>query len=755
MICLTYGHEIADILREVRRLFLPLFYFISNLISFGAAAASSALIAGVLTFVFILYYSNALKLPSISELIGVVAAMALGTAILHGAYFGAFHKIGFSGMTKSMRNLNRAMLRGNSWFGIEIAQNLNADEYRSVHRQLSYLPRDNAIASVVAILVIVGGSCLYLTRYLNYSLMNFIQVGVIALLGGFVHSGFTAVITELYTGEMRTRVKRIMYEKKVEFGEIALSTVRSKILFFILIMIVTLFVSNSMVYYDVEFPVMIRFSVFAIIVAAIMAYMLFSIVLQSLREIEAAAESIKAGKDAMLFPQALDSEFINVATGLNTAATTIRDYQHNLERKVDERTRELTAANDALHAKDALLQMELDFAAEIQKGIIPAQIEEWNGLKFYGYYKAMEKVSGDYYDVFPTHGNRLGILMADVSGHGVPAALITTMAKVTFARAAQNTYSPAETFRIVNEQLLQIVTTQDYLTAFYLAIDEAHHFYYGNASHQLGKIIRAADGSTVSLDTEGLFVGAMPEANESYGEKEERLHAGDRLFLYTDGLIEMRNADGEEFGNDRFDALLVALRDLPADQTVPKIVSTIFDFAEGTKPADDMSILMVEVNREYAEFLKIISRAYQLLEQGDRQRGALELDKAIKLYGKNLQSLKTAGALNFDMGRIDRAEEYFAAYAVLNRQNAEVFYYLSSIAIKKQFFDAAEEFAREALVLRPNYALALNNLSIASLNLGKYATARFAIEKALAAEPENTDFQRNAARLEDILLKNR
>jgi len=130
------------------------------------------------------------------------------------------------------------------------------------------------------------------------------------------------------------------------------------------------------------------------------------------------------------------------------------------------------------------------------------------------------------------------------------------------------------------------------------------------------------------------------------------------------------------------------------------------------------------------------------------------LDEAIKLYGKNLLSLKTAGALNFDLGRVEVAERYFKAYADISRQNAEVFFYLSSIAILKKNFELAEEFAREAINLRSNYAVAFNNLSIACLNLGKFALARFAIEKALSFEPENDEMKKNAARLEEILNKN-
>jgi len=223
------------------------------------------------------------------------------------------------------------------------------------------------------------------------------------------------------------------------------------------------------------------------------------------------------------------------------------------------------------------------------------------------------------------------------------------------------------------------------------------------------------------------------------------------LFLYTDGLIEIRNVDGEEFGNTRFDALLAESGKLPAESAVEHIIGEVFRFADGVKPNDDISILMVEVNREYSRFLQAAARAYQLIEQGDRQNGARLLDEAIVMYGKNLLSLKTAGALNFDLGRIDTAERYFRIYAELNRQNAEVFFYLSSIAILKEQFDLAEEYAREAINLRANYALAFNNLAIACLNLGKFALARFAIDKAISYEPENEDIKKNAQRLEELL----
>ena len=727
----------------------------SNLISFGAASALSALAASVLAFMFVLYYSYALNLPNVEELIIVLVIVILPTIVIQGTYFGMFHPFGFSGLPPMIRLMNRSMIRGKTWFEVTISPALNADQMRNLFRKVCYLPRENATVAAVMIALIAASVFSYIILKFHYSLKQLFQVGVIAGIGAILHAGFTALITELITGEMRSRIKRTMHERNIDFTEIPLSRVRSKIIFFIMILVTTLFISNFLVYHNVAFAVMVRFSIFAIIISVIMASMLFAIIFQSLKEIEAASESLKRGEDANLFPESLDHEFINVATGLISATTQIRDYQHNLERKVRERTAELQEANSALHAKDKLIQMELDFACEIQKGIIPATIDEWNGLRFFGYYKPMEKVSGDYYDVFPAQGNRLGVLMADVSGHGVPAALITTMAKVAFARAAQNTHSPAQTFREVNDQLTKIVTTQDYLTAFYLTIDETHHFFFGNASHQHGKILRAKDGSIENLDTGGLFVGAMSDAGDSYDEKESRLFAGDRLLLYTDGVIEIRNPIGEEFGIERFDLVLQESAALPPTEILPKIISEIYRFSENTPANDDISLLMIEVNKDYSHFLQMVAGAYQKIELGELIDAAQILDEAIVIYGKNLLSLKTAGVLNYDLRRFDAAEKYLNRYIALNRQNAEVFYYLSSVAIQKKNFLQAEEMAREAIALRSNYALAFNNLSIACLNLEKFALARFAIDKALGFDPENHEIIQNSKKLTELLEKSK
>jgi len=739
----------------MRRFFLPPFYLISNLVSFGAAAALSALAASILAFMFVLFYSYALNLPNVEELILALIVIISPTILIQGIYFGMFHPIGISGIPKLIRLMNRSIVRGKTWFDVTISPDLNADQMRALFRKMCYLPRENAVIAAIMIAFIVAAIISYIVLRLNYSLHNLIQVCVISVIAAILHAGFTALITELITGEMRSRIKRTMHERNIDFSEIPLSRVRSKITFFIMILVTTLFISNFLVYHNVAFAVMVRFSIFAIIISVIMAFMLFAIIFQSLKEIEAASESLKRGEDANLFPESLDHEFINVATGLISATKKIRDYQHNLERKVQERTAELQNANSALHAKDKLIQMELDFACEIQKGIIPAMIDEWNGLKFYGYYKPMEKVSGDYYDVFPAHGNRLGVLMADVSGHGVPAALITTMAKVAFARAAQNTHSPAQTFREVNDQLTKIVTTQDYLTAFYLTIDETHHFFFGNASHQHGKILRSKDGSIESLDTGGLFVGAMSDAGDSYDEKESRLFAGDRLLLYTDGVIEIRNPRGEEFGIDRFDLVLQESAASPPTEILPKIMSEIYRFSEDTPANDDISILMIEVNKDYSHFLQMVAGAYQKIEQRELLEAAQTLDDAISIYGKNLLSLKTAGVLNYDLKRFDAAEKYLNRYVELNRQNAEVFYYLSSVAIQKKDFRRAEEMARDAITLRSNYALAFNNLSIACLNLEKFALARFAIDKALGFDPENHEIIQNSQKLTELLEKSK
>ena len=237
-------------------------------------------------------------------------------------------------------------------------------------------------------------------------------------------------------------------------------------------------------------------------------------------------------------------------------AREIDEYRRDIEGKVAKRTEELQDALSSLRSRDEQIQKQLDMASVIQRSILPGKIDDWNELKFAVRYMAMEKIGGDFYDVHLLKDDKIGIMIADVSGHGIPAALVTTMAKMSFGNAGTKYDSPKKIFQEMNQNILDHVKTQDYMTCFMLAIDDEYNVVYSNASHQKAILLRADDGTIELLDTNGLFIGAIEEARDSYEEKKTKLEYGDRIILYTDGIPEAINEEREEYSNQRLEDVI-------------------------------------------------------------------------------------------------------------------------------------------------------------------------------------------------------
>ena len=272
----------------------------------------------------------------------------------------------------------------------------------------------------------------------------------------------------------------------------------------------------------------------------------------------------------------------------------VENLNRTLEKKVLDRTRDLQQANSELQKKDDLLQLELNFAADIQKGIIPHEKFESDHLKVYAYWQPMDKVSGDYFDIFSLTDRRTGILLCDVSGHGVPAALVTTMAKVAFTSALIESEQPAEVFSRVNENLVKFINTQDYLTAFFLTISKSLEMHYTNAAHQHA-LWQNQKNQVELLDTYGMFIGAMEDASQGYEQKSVQLAPGDRIILYTDGITERKNRYSELYGQDRLIETLLTTRGDDIETASKKIIHDVYSFA-GSEPAnDDTTLLVIEV----------------------------------------------------------------------------------------------------------------------------------------------------------------
>ncbi|MGH9845702.1 MAG: PP2C family protein-serine/threonine phosphatase [Blastocatellia bacterium] len=209
------------------------------------------------------------------------------------------------------------------------------------------------------------------------------------------------------------------------------------------------------------------------------------------------------------------------------------------------------------------ISKELETARNIQQSILPAATPSAAGLEIIASYMPMTEVAGDFYDFLDRGDGRLGVLVADVSGHGVPAALIASMVKIAFAAQADHASDPARVIAGMNHALCGKFEFA-YVTATYAFLDPTRRVLaYTSAGHPPILLLRAS-GEIESLEEGGLVLAFTPDA--PYSTTSVPVYPGDRLLLYTDGLLEAADLRGAFFGDARlFESLRnAAMLDLPA-----------------------------------------------------------------------------------------------------------------------------------------------------------------------------------------------
>ena len=545
--------------------------------------------------IFGFFYAQAADIPVSPDMTTLIYLLVGASTIVHGLQFGILSKAGLHGFPENIRIINRAIRLKPD---VHVDSGLKEREYLSLLKALNHLPRINSVTSFLHVFVIFVCLLLYGVLYENYR-GSVLGSGIILfVIIAYIHSVFSYVIGESATGKIRSQCKKIMFSKGIEYSEAPAFSLRLKFVFFILLYAIGLYVAISLTYFTRDNPESVTvFAFFSIAISILMAQWIFNLIYESVKEISEAVDRIKNGGQAKLFPRALDSEFNKLALGVIDASNRLQDYQANMEKKVASRTIELEAAYRELERKDTEMRTELEFAAEIQKGIIPPARVTVGDLEIVSYLQAMEAVSGDYFDIFPLNDDSLGLLIADVSGHGIPAALITTMAKVAFTQACYESSNPAEIFRKVNDRLTGMIDTQDYLTGFYITFEAEEQILFGNAAHQKPFLLKSRTSTIEELDTPGLFIGALQDASDSYQFKRATFEQGDKIILFTDGITERKDRQGNYYTADRLKKNVIEYGKSSCEDLLAYLVKDIEDYSTGTRPVDDSCLVIVE--RQY------------------------------------------------------------------------------------------------------------------------------------------------------------
>jgi serine phosphatase RsbU (regulator of sigma subunit) len=409
----------------------------------------------------------------------------------------------------------------------------------------------------------------------------------------------------------------------------------------------------------------------------------------------------------------------------------------SLESKVQERTQELNAALISMKKKEVEVQKEFHLAGDIQQGILPQTPFYTEGIKVVAYYKSMGPVGGDFYDIFQMKGGYVGIVVADASGHGMPAAFITALAKISFAEAIQTSLFPADIFRHVNDDLIKAIRTDDFVTAFFVVISPTYDVFYSNASHQMAMVLRKDSLSIEKWDTNGLFMGYSKDANPMYEDGQNRLNYGDRLVLYTDGITGTANTKGESFGENRLERILIETAELELEEARDRIIRECHDFADGAQQPDDMTLVIIEIDPAYRELIEYREEGFKLMWRQRYSEAIGQLEKALAINETDEKSHLYLGECYMKNGDYSKAVLHLQRYLVNNEFDANVCYNLAWAYYCLDEYANTLKYATRASSLKGNFIDALMLCALSMKKMGNVNGARKMFEKILASDPDN------------------
>ena len=280
---------------------------------------------------------------------------------------------------------------------------------------------------------------------------------------------------------------------------------------------------------------------------------------------------------------------------INEQRDEIERYSQTLEKKVFERTMDLKELNRLLRLRNDQMEEEVQMAAAVQRKIVPteAELPKVQGLSFGARYLAMENVGGDLYDVLDQGGGRFAFIIGDVSGHGIPAALIAAMAKVSFRAHAMPGRSPEAVMADANKDLCELIGGETYFVSAFLAILDSTtgSLSFTNAGHPPA-YLRRAQGQIMELDVQD---GQLLGIAEDYicGISSIVMEKGDRLFMYTDGIIEARSPEGKFYDSPRLIDFFSAYGGADPAHFAGLLLDDVQTFCRGASQSDDRAVLVV------------------------------------------------------------------------------------------------------------------------------------------------------------------
>lgn len=303
------------------------------------------------------------------------------------------------------------------------------------------------------------------------------------------------------------------------------------------------------------------------------------------------------------------------------------------------------------------LQKEMQVAQEIQHALLPREFPDVEGYDISTIYRAAKDVGGDYFDFVQIDPNTMGIIVADVSGKGVPGSLVMTMIRTALRLESRENYSPTDVLSRVNQFVADDVKKGMFITIFFITLDsEKRTISFASAGHNPMILYRKDIDSCYFLNTRGMPLGiSLPDGvkfEQTIERDKVKLKKDDMLVIYTDGITEAMNKAGEQYGNDRLIEFIKTNSDLHPDEFTEKLDADINRFTAGAPQNDDITLVVIKEKVMLDELVfEKRKRLIQMTEEEGKSPEDASKEMGVSLstfykYRRRWKRLGDAGLLN-------------------------------------------------------------------------------------------------------------
>ncbi len=428
-------------------------------------------------------------------------------------------------------------------------------------------------------------------------------------------------------------------------------------------------------------------------------------------------------------------EISNLANNFNIMIQEIRHYSDNLEDIVVERTKELNSANQMLEkaslelqATNTKLLKDLEMAKRLQESVIK-NIQLFAEFNVDSLYMAMESLGGDIYDVRRLGRKTFSFMISDVSGHGVPAALITTMAKMSFINHGHFSKTPAQICTEVNHDMVELILDTDYyLTAFYAILDtENLVLSYTNCGHQKPLLYREKTDEIINLDGKGFFLGSFE--NSEYETESIKLELNDKILFYTDGITEARNHEGEFYSFERLVEFTQRHKHIPYNEFLKKFIQEFNQFCGNRPVDDDIAILLVEVTGSHSSMEHTETDVEISANAASGFRGSMTEQQTINIFREIYHKLElekeplekqiNSSIQLYKENNFDESEKILKKLLPFFPNQLSILTTIAAICYKKREFHEALRYYHRIKEINPDYPRVEQTINLIKTNMEK------------------------------------